>query len=187
MLSPSKRRHFGGRTRLPIRYKSLEEDQTSTPARLRARAAQLKARAEATYSALTEEAAALERAADEIDAARAKGRPRRYQSDGLSSRDQAAIVTTVTTDADTGLAISRGKSRSSLAKVMNAAGFSFPKLAAAVSRVVKRPITDSTLKMGFARGPIERDVAEAVQQLTRSDEFPLGFEASSRNWPKIND
>lgn len=92
--------------------------------------------------------------------------------------------------AEARLAISKGKAQGPLARAMSSAGYTFPELAEAVSKLLGREISVHTLKMGTVRPngdsrPIPRDVAEAIQTLTRSSALPGGFEANRRNWPKL--
>lgn len=94
--------------------------------------------------------------------------------------------------ADTGLLISKSKARSPLARAAGASGFTLPALAARVSEVVGRTVNASTLKMaapqltGTSR-PIKRDVAEAIQRLTMSEDWPHGLAATRANWPNLQD
>lgn len=139
---------------------------------------------------MLKEATVLQEAAEKLDAADVE-RSGRDHALGWNHRDQGGTVTnTVTTSADTGagLAISRGKSSSPLAMAANAAGYSLPRLAEAVTKRIGRTVARTSLSMAAVGDrPIKRDVAEAIESLTKTKASPKGFAATRANWPTLED
>lgn len=173
------------------------EDDTDSPARLRASAAELRARAEvfqARADALLAEAEVREKAANEIEAARKKGRQvsgQTAQSDlqsseagyaGLPERPRSPIVDTRMLAAEHILAISKGKTRregqtDDLVGAAHKKGLSLRGVARAVTKRLRRKVTVQRISMARkGHRPIDKDIADAVAEVT-------GFAATPRNWP----
>lgn len=144
-----------------------EIDHTSTPARLRARAAELRIRAQAQFDALNEEADALETAAKHIQAARTKGGGKRTKRDGLNlGRTERSMSDDMDVDTSQSAALKSGIGRSTRKhpgqKKLYEVGHTVTSLAKELKET--RPRVSAWFAEGEANRPIPRKVADLLQQ-----------------------
>jgi hypothetical protein len=106
----------------------------------------------------------------------------------LSQTSRPATPKSVTPTSTARRHMSAAKSATNpLVAVANEAGHTLVSLAEAVTAHLglAKLLPHSVLSRG-ARGEraVREDVAKAVQELTRSESRPHGYEASARNWPR---
>ena len=105
--------------------------------------------------------------------------------DGLSQTQGRGKARGVTAIHPARLRMSEAReSTNRLTPVARAAGYTLASLAEAVAKRTKSRFSHSILSKA-PRGdrPVRSDVAALVQELTRSDEYPKGYEATPANWP----
>lgn len=168
-LTPGTQRPLTGRKpRPPVPFAGQQEiDHTSTPARLRARAAEIRIRAQAQYEALNEEAAALELAADQIEAARTKAGGRRVKRDTLNSpRVERTMSDNMDVDTAKSAALKSAIGRSTRQhpgqRMLYEVGHTVTSLADELGE--KRSRVNAWFADGDANRPIPRRVAEQIQK-----------------------
>ena len=116
-----------------------------------------------------EEAIGLRKAADELEA-------RLSQSPGRATTGR------MTGSARRRMSEASG-SENPLVEVANAAGHTLVTLSEAVAKRTKTRFSHAILSKA-PRGlrPVREDVTKIVQELTRSEKYPDGYEPTSRNW-----